>query len=266
VARARLQWADASELSNRTRPELPPTFILRVTDAACSDLGIDQSGEDDEIGEQHPLVRKFVNGFVDPAAIDDGVPFAQMPGKGLYRIKTGDWRGIVWADTNIGVVWLCRAARLADYSSEDAAYDALAALGDSGIFPTDDESGVARRDQKVVHALRAMRDAMQTAHELPNTWHQAQMLAVGQADHEAVVIGRAYVEEIEVDDEVVIDRFVIAVVRAPDNEIAHEEWLELVAARVFPAHGGEVDFVGPDALPPGHELRPGPEVALAQEA
>lgn len=266
MRRARLQWADASELSNRTRPELPPTFILRVTDAACADLNIDQPGENDDLAAQHPLVRKFVNVFVDPAAIDDGVPFAQMPGKGLYRIKVRDWRGIVWADVRIGVVWLCRAVKLADYSSEDAAYDALAALGEDGIFPTEGESRDAAGDQKIAHALRAMRDAMQAAHELTNSWHQARMHTGSQADEESRVIGRAYVEEIEVDDEVVVDRFVIAVVRAPDSAISHEEWLKLVVARVFPPHGGEVDFVGPDALPAGHELKPGPEVALAQEA
>ncbi|MGN6587939.1 MAG: hypothetical protein ACTHKT_10800 [Solirubrobacterales bacterium] len=266
MARARLKWADASELSNRTRPDLPPTFILRVSDAACSDLKIDPPGEDDNIAAQHPLVRKFVDVFVDSEAIDDGVPFAQMPGRGLYRIRTGDWRGIVWADTPIGVVWLCRAVRLADYSSERAAYDALAALGDDGIFPMDGERRVAQRDQKIVYALRAMRDAMQAAHELPNSWHQARMRAAGQPREEGVVIGRAYVEEIEVDEEVVIDRFMIALVCAPDSEIPHEEWLKLVMARVFPRHGGKVDFVGPDALPAGHDLRPGPEVALAQEA
>ena len=266
MARGRLRWADASELSNRSRPELPATFILRIGETACSDLGISQPGENDDVGDQHPLLRKFIGTFTDPAAIDDGVPLAQMRGRGLYRIRAGDWRGAVWADTSNGVVWLCRAVRLANYPSEAAAYDALEAIGHDGIFPGEAESSDAQRDQFVAQALRAMRDAMQEAHELPNSWQPARMRGPGEGKDEGKIIGRAYVEEIEVGDEVLTDRFVITVTRAPEGVMPHEEWVKLVMARVFLPQEGEVDFVGPSSLPPGHELRPGPEIALAQNA
>jgi hypothetical protein len=259
-----LQWADACELSNMSRPDLPSTFVLRLSKSVCADLGVAQPESEALIDDQHSLVRKFVDSFTDSSAIDSGTPFRQVPGKGLYRIRAEHWRGLVWTDKSTGVVWLCRAVSLADHPSEDAAYDALAGMGDD-IFPVEKEREDAKKAQVLAHALQAMHQAMQEAHELPNSWQYARMVGPGRKEAEAETIGRAYVEQIEEEDEVVIDRFLIAVTRPP-AEVTVEDWVAALTARVFPPQEGEVEFIGPDDLPDGPPFSPGPEIALAQQA
>ncbi len=96
-----------------------------MTDAVCADLGIERPESGALVANQHPLVQKFVNQFTDASAIDDGRPFSQMPGRGLYRIRREEWRGLIWTDKDSGVVWLCRAVSLADFPEESDAYNAL---------------------------------------------------------------------------------------------------------------------------------------------
>jgi hypothetical protein len=215
------------------------------------------------VDDQHGLVRKFITTFRDPTAIDAGRPFASMPGRGLYRIRAGEWRGLVWADRAAGVIWLCCAVCLADHQNEDLAYGAFVDLGES-IFPTQEERKEASQEQRIAHALRAMRDAMQSAHDFPGSWEGARLRCADQELDDAETIGRAYVEQIEEDGDELVDRFLITVTKPPAG-ISADDWIDLVVARVFP--GDEPVFpVRTDDLPYGSEFRIGPEIALAQQA
>ncbi len=250
------RWADARELSNETRPDLPDTFLLRLTDSVCGDLGIDHPKEGALVADEHELVRKFVDTFTSGDVIDDGVALRQVPGRGFYRIRVGEWRAVVWTDKDAGVVWLCRTVFLGDFPNEDAAYDALEAMGEA-LFPSEEDRTQARKERAIVCALGAIQRAMQSAHELPNTWHVA--------DNEGEVVGRAHVEQIEEEGEVLAQRFLITVTRPPAEISDGEEWIALVASRVLPESDGGYEFVGDDSLPDGSSFKPGREVALAQE-
>lgn len=257
------QWAEASERSNNSRRDLPSTYVLRLTGVACGDLGIDPPDPGTAFADQHELVQKFADTFKDPAAIDSsGKPFAQMPGKGVFRIRRGEWRGLVWADRGAGVVWLCGAANLADFPDEGLLYNHLAARGDL-IFPTEEERENARDAQLAAHALRALRDAMQAAHDAPETWHEARMRGGRQSPGGGELIGRAYVERVADEFGVLVERFMVTVARPPGS-LKQTDWLALVM-RVFPSQDGEPEIVGRGALPDGIDFKPGREVALVQQ-
>lgn len=257
------QWADASERSNDSRLDLPSTYVLRLTEAACSELGIDPPDPHASFSTLHELVRKFADVFKSASAIDSGVPFSQMPGRGLYRIRAQEWRGIVWADRDSGIVWLCRAASLSDYPHEDQLYDALAAHGE-GIFPPEKEREEAESAQLVAHAMRALREAMQEAHEVPEKWCEAKMRGAHQSREESETIGHAYVEQLKDEDEVLVDRFLVTTA-VPLGSLSVENWLALVQ-RLFPVQDGQPFFIAPGDLPDGIIFTPGVEVALAQQA
>lgn len=262
MADPQLQWADASELSNNSRGDLPPKLVLRLTDSVCDDLDIPQPKDRARVADQHNLVQKFIARFANVSAIDSGVPFRQVGGRGLYRIRIEHWRGLVWTDRSKGIVWLCRAVSLADHPNEDAAYDALAAMGEA-IFPTEDEMEKATKIQVTADAVDAMYQAMQRAHELPESWQTAELTRLGSGERET--IGRAYVEQIEEEEEVLSDRFLIAVT-TPPADISLPDWLVLLQARVFTAQGSDVTPIGPNDLPPGPPLMLDREIALAQRA
>jgi hypothetical protein len=266
MARSLPRWAGASERSNESRLDVPAMYTLRLTEGACTDLGISHPEPDDALPGLHVLVQKFADHYCDAVAIDTGEPFAQMPGRAVFRIKRNDWRGLVWADREAGVMWLCRAVCLSDFPREELAYDALAAIGDD-IFPTDEERKAAEEERILLHALWAMRGAMQEAHVLSETWCEARIREADQRLEDAEVVGRAYVEPIakDEDDELEV-RFLIAVTIPPAKIISGEEWVELVMTRVFPRHGGEVLPISPNDLPGRPAFAPGPEIALAQES
>lgn len=257
------QWADASERSNRSRLDVPSTYLLRLTATACADLGIDPPSANTALSAQHELVRKFADTYKDPTAIDEaGKPFAQMPGKGVYRIRRQEWRGLVWADRDAGVVWLCGAACLADFSNEDQLYDYLARRGET-IFPAAEEREDAHKAQVGAHALGALRSAMQTAHEVPESWQEARMRGAGQRPGEGTVIGRAYIERVEDEYGVLVERFLVTVSKPPGS-FSQSDWLAL-AMRTFPPQDGLPRFIGAEDLPEGLNFTQGPEVAMVQQ-
>jgi hypothetical protein len=260
-----VRWADASEYLNNSRSDVPPVYVLRLTKAACADLGIDHPEADDDFESLPPLIQKFADHYENAAAIDAGTPFAAMPGKGLFRIKRNEWRGLVWADRAAGVMWLCRAVVLADYAHEDLAYDELARAGEQ-VLPTDDERESAEEERVLVHALWAMRDAMREAHDAPDTWHDARILGAGQVQEDGEIIGRAYVEQIKEDGDELKVRCLIAVTKPPVSIVSAEEWIELVMTRIFPPQGGDVLPMNHNDLPGHPDFHPGVEVALFQDA
>lgn len=259
------QWAAAAEVSNKSRLDVPSTYILKPTTAVCDDLGIAAPCADALVSDQHVLIKKFADHFKDPAVIDDGVPFRKMSGRGLYRIRAQHWRALVWADRGVGVVWLLRAVSLSKFQREEDAYDHLAGLG-SGLFPTEDEIAAAADEQRLAHAVRALRDALSEAMQLPGTWHPARMRAADQRPGEGEIVGRTYVERESDTNEWIEERFLVAVTRCPASSVSSEEWAALVMARVFPNHpdASVPDFVDLRAVPGSH--RPGVEFALIQEA
>jgi hypothetical protein len=250
------RWADASELRNSTRPDLPKVILLRLTDALCGDLGVEHPDDGALVANEHALIKKFVDENKDAEAIDKGVPLQQVPGKGLYRIKRGEWRGVTWADKDGGVVWLCRAVALGSFPHEDLAYDALAALGDD-LFPSDEERESAAEEWATAHVLRAIQGAMQEAHDFPNSWQVAEV--------NGEVIARAHVEQIEEEGVVLAQRFLIVISKPPVALPDGDDWLPLVVARVLPTEHGNHIWIGTDSLPPGAEFQPGREFAVAQE-
>jgi hypothetical protein len=264
VVRTGRLWQAATDLANESRADLPSSYVLKLTDAACSDLGIAQPEAEALVDDQHPLVRKFVDRFKDPSAVDDGVPFRSRAGRGLYRVRMGQWRGLVWADKGAGVVWLLRAVALSDFPDEDQAYRHLAGIPDAELFPGTSEAEAAATDQVVAHALGALRDALQTAFELPGEWHEARMRPANGPAGAGESVGRAFVERelIEEEDLAVEDRFLIAVTQPP-TALEATEWAALVMARVFP-RGEEVFWVSHEDLPPGSGIAPGLEFALSQ--
>lgn len=256
MADARKRWADASEVRNKTRPQLPPVLLLRLTDAVCDDLDVEHPRDDALLASEHELIQKFADEYKTAEAIDNGEPLRQVPGRGVYRIRRGEWRGATWADTEIGTVWLCRAVFLGSHPTEDDAYDAFEAMGHD-LFPTDGEREAAADEWALAHVFSAMKAAMQEAHELPNTWQ------IAEVDGE--VIGRAHVEQIVSDGEIVAQRFLVVIRKPPVAIPDGEEWLPLVIARVLPEADGYPDFIDPTTLPPGSNYGAS-EVALAQEA
>ena len=250
------RWADARELSNETQPELPDTFLLRLTDSVCGDLGIEHPKEGALVANEHELVRKFVDTFTSVDAIDKGRPLSQVSGQGFYRIRIGEWRAVVWSDKEAGVVWLCRAVSLGSFPNEGAAYDALEVMGEE-LYPSEDDRTEAGKERALVCALGAIHRAMRLAHQLPNTWQDA--------DHEGEIVSRTHVEQVEEEGEVLAQRFLIVVTKPPAEVPDGEEWIALVASRVLPESHGRYEFVGDDSLPDGSSFKPGREVALAQE-
>ncbi len=256
MADAPKRWASASEVQNKTRPELPPVLLLRLTDAVCGDLNVEHPKDDALLASEHELIQKFADEYKTPDAIDQGEPLRQVPGKGVYRIRRGEWRGATWADTDVGTVWLCRAVFLGSHPTEDDAYDAFEAMGDD-LFPTEDEREAAADAWALAHVFSAMKAAMQEAHELPNTWQ------IAEVDGE--VIGRAHVEQIVSEGEIVAQRFLVVIRKPPVNMPDGEDWLPLVIARVLPEGDGYPDFIDPNTLPPGSDYAGGSEVALQQD-
>jgi hypothetical protein len=257
MADAQRRWADASEVRNKTRPELPEILLLRLTDAVCGDLNVEHPDDGSPLASEHELIQKFADEYKSAEAIDNGEPLRQVPGKGVYRIKRDEWRGATWADKEVGIVWLCRAVSLASYPTEDKAYDAFEEMGED-LFPTDDEREAAAEDWALAHVFSAMKAAMQEAHELPNTWQ------VAEVDGE--IIGRAHVEQIESDGVVLAHRFLVVIRKPPVTLPDGDDWLPLMIARVLPEGDGYPDFINPDDLPSGSSYRDGREVAIAQEA
>jgi len=257
VADAQRRWADASEVRNKTRPELPEVLLLRLTDAVCEDLDVEHPDDGALLASEHELIQKFADEYKSSEAIDSGEPLRQIPGKGVYRIKRGEWRGATWADKEVGIVWLCRAVFLGAFPTEDKAYDAFEEMGE-GLFPTDDEREAAAEEWALVHVFSAMKAAMQEAHDFPNTWQIAEV--------NGEVIGRAHVEQIESEGVVLAQRFLVVIRKPPVTLPDGNDWLPLVIARVLPKGDGYPDFIDPDTLPPGSSYRGGREVALVQEA
>lgn len=256
MADAQRRWADASEIRNKTRPELPEILLLRLTDAVCGDLNVKRPADEALLAGEHELIQKFADEYKSAEAIDNGTLLQQAPRKGVFRIKRGEWRGATWADKEIGIVWLCRAVFLGSYKTEGQAYDAFERMGED-LFPTADEREAAAGDWRLAHVFSAMKVAMENAHICPNTWQ------VAEVDGE--VIGRAHVEQIESDGVILAQRFLIVIRRPPIELPSGEDWLSLVMARVFPKANDLPDFVDPTTLPPGSCYLDGREVALAQE-
>ena len=264
------QWAAATELANQVREDLPASYILRVSDAAWNDLGIrveDRPERTAPIGDQHVLVQKFLDTYKNPEQVDDGVPLQSRPGRGLYRIRRdspgGDWRGACWADKQTGVVWLLRAVSLAEYPNENRAYEVFEGMSDDDLFPSEEERARAAQAQRLAHTLRALRDAMQDASELPEEWHEAQRRDAGDPLGEGEVVGRAYVERIEEEDGILIDRFLITFRRPPVEGLSGTDWVALLESRLFPPDS-RVLPVTESGLPEGSHFDQSQEIALAQ--
>ena len=219
MAGAQRRWADASEVRNKTRPELPEILLLRLTDAVCGDLNVEPPDDRTLLASEHELIQKFADEYKNAEAIDNGEPLRQVPGKGVYRIRRGEWRGATWADKEAGIVWLCRAVFLGAFPTEDKAYDAFEEMGQD-LFPTDDEREAAAEEWALVHVFSAMKAAMQEAHEFPNTWQ------IAEVDGE--VIGRAHVEQIETDGVVLAQRFLVVIRKPPVRMPDGDDWLPLV--------------------------------------
>ncbi len=103
---------------------------------------------------------------------------------------------------------------------------------------------------------------MQDADDLQNRWQRAEM---DSPDEAPVTIGRAYVEQIEEDGEVLADRILVTVTKPPVKVPAEEDWIALVAKEVFPPQDGKPEVIDPEQLPDGPSFKWGQEVAMAQQ-
>lgn len=234
-------------VADHDREDVADPYLLRVSQRAWDDVGLDPTTDGlSEAVDRHPILKKFYEVYSSAAAVDRGTPISQLADPKVFRIKRQEWRGAVRYFPKDGTQWLCRNVSLSKYHEEDDAYDRLGQLERTGrLLPDPDERNLARGDQFLVAMIVALRDARVRADHHAHEWHRAH----AKRDHRMHQVGRVWVEYDESDYEATFTtRYMLLVRQPPEDLQLRPNWLEFVAAHVFPTD---------DPIQPSYEGLPG---------
>lgn len=242
-----------------------------MSDRAWDDLSIPTParGELVALRDRHPILEKFFTEYADATRVDRGKPIQSVSDPKVFRIRERDFRAAVRYDETIGVVWLCRVLRIADFSSEPELYRRFGEFEGNPhsnppkpavLLPREDERMRAAGEQYLEGVIAALCEARDRAFEDPNSWKTATMRPA--ATSKTVDVGRAYAEREKLSGGgEYATRYIVVLQDFPRHLELPGDWRARVIAECFPTD----EPVEPafHALPAGTNRRHG-EIPLIQ--
>lgn len=172
--------------------------------------------------------------------------------------STGAWRAATWHDKEINTIWLCRALRISDFTSEEALYKHYGQMHVNGdLLPDPDELRAARDDAIRETVMAAFKEEIERARSDQDHWREVTVTH----DNKTVSVGAVWFFGVSEDCEVDEDRFIVVLRKPPAGSSAMN--LPAVAVQQLSDPRAKEKLGPASKVPAGRPLRQG-EVPLYQ--